>query len=157
MHSHTILVCPFFSGKISMLTTQYVETDKQQYQQWYTNPTLHKWKKLVEVAKLARVCYLIFVQLKRTQYLQQYIKVSVIMNVDYYKENQSGKCKKGNSEDIVVCGVTVSSMYCVSFPVCPMLLRRGLHVTDSRKLLAFYSYSKCDSRTKSARKLLEQK
>jgi len=79
-----------------MSTIQYAQTAKQQCQQWYTNPTFHKRKKLVEVAKLAGVRYLIFVQLKRTQYLQQCITTSTVINVNYNMHDQSSKSKNRN-------------------------------------------------------------
>jgi len=46
----------------------YAEIARQQNNK--SNPIFHKRKKLIEMAKLARVCYLICIQLKRTQYLQ---------------------------------------------------------------------------------------
>ena len=34
------------------------------------NPVFHHWKKLIKMAELARVCYLVFVKLKRAQSLK---------------------------------------------------------------------------------------
>jgi len=44
---------------------------KRKSEQSETNPTFHQRKKLVKMAKLARVGYLFLVQPKRSQYLQQ--------------------------------------------------------------------------------------